>query len=161
MSISAVNVESVTVNPSKVRYSLTLDHLGNSSRGSLQLQRSDHRKDGTWMDDPKVNSRKTVPLPRGPAVDGIVALLPALLSRLGVTDPFTDYRLQLRGRLSAAGVLNVTIVVQVFTAQWVVKTIPNLAAFLEANPDIAPEVLTAWDTLDSAIDAANQREQWL
>ena len=161
MAVDAVNVETVTVNPAKVRYSFTLDHLGGSTRGLLMLQRSDKRDDGTWMDDPHPDSRKTVPMIIGSAVDGIAVLLPVLLPLLGVTDSYTDYRLQARGNLSAAGVLDVSLVIQVRTTSWIAKVIPSLTAFLTANPAIATQVLTAWSALDLAIDAANQKEQWL
>jgi hypothetical protein len=161
MAVDAINMESVTVNPTKVRYSFTLDHLGTSTRGQLMLQRSDKRDDGTWMDDPHANSQKIVPMVTDPAVDGIVALLPVLLPLLGISDAYTDYRLQARGNLSAAGVLDVFLVIQVRTTSWIAKVIPSLTAFLTANPAIATQVLTAWSALDLAIDAANAQEKWL
>ena len=161
MAINAVAGEVVTVNPTKVRYSFSLDHLGVSTRGQLMLQRSEKRDDGTWMDDPHPDSRKTVPMIIGSAVDGIAVLLPVLLPLLGVTDSYTDYRLQARGNLSAAGVLDVSLVIQVRTTSWIAKVIPSLTAFLTANPAIATQVLTAWSALDLAIDAANQKEKWL
>ena len=161
MAINAVAGEAITVDPTKVRYSFSLDHLGVSTRGQLMLQRSDKRDDGTWMDDPHPDSRKTVPMIIGSAVDGIVTLLPVLLPLLGVTDSYTDYRLQARGNLSAAGVLDVSLVIQVRTTSWIAKVIPSLTAFLTANPAIATQVLTAWSALDLAIDAANQKEKWL
>jgi hypothetical protein len=113
------------------------------------------------MDDPHPDSRKTVPMIIGSAVDGIAVLLPVLLPLLGVTDSYTDYRLQARGNLSAAGVLDVSLVIQVRTTSWIAKVIPSLTAFLTANPAIATQVLTAWSALDLAIDAANQKEKWL
>ena len=161
MAINAVAGEAVTVDPTKVRYSFTLDHLGGSTRGLLMLQRSDKRDDGTWMDDPHPDSRKTVPMIIGSAVDGIAVLLPVLLPLLGVTDSYTDYRLQSRGGLSKDGVLDVSITLQVRTTSWIAKVIPSLTAFLTANPAIATQVLTAWNDLDTAINAANQEEKWL
>jgi hypothetical protein len=161
MAINAVAGEVVTVNPTKVRYSFSLDHLGVSTRGQLMLQRSEKREDGTWMDDPHTNSRKIVPMVSGDAVDGLVALLPVLLPLLGVSESYADYRLQARGNLSTAGVLDVCLVIQVRTTSWIAKVIPSLTAFLTANPAIANQVLTAWSALDLAIDAANQKEKWL
>jgi hypothetical protein len=161
MAVNAIAGESVAVNPTKVRYSFSLDHLGGVTRGQLRLQRSDKRQDGTWMDDPHVGSCKTVSMIAGPAVDGIVALLPVLLPMLGVSDNYTDYRLQTRGNLSTAGVLDVSLVIQVRTTAWIAKTVPSLNAFLTSNPAIAAQVLIAWDNLDAAINAANQEEKWL
>jgi hypothetical protein len=161
MAVDAVVGESVTVNPTKVRYSFSLDHLGGTTRGQLCLQRSDKREDGTWMDDPHVGSRKTVPMIIGPAVDGIVALLPVLLPMLGVSDTYTDFRLRAQGNLSVTGVLDVSLVIQVRINAWIAKTIPSLGAFLTVNPTMAAQVLTAWGNLDAAINAANQEEKWL
>lgn len=158
---AARNTETLTVNPTKVRYSLSLDKLGTMQRGKLSLQRSDKRQDGTWLDDPRPDSRKQVTLPIGPAVEGIVALLPILLAKLGVAAVLADYRLRLTGFLSPAGVLDVSVAILYTDAGWKGKTIPSLTTFLAANQDIALQVLGAWDALDAEINAANQQEGWL
>jgi hypothetical protein len=165
MSVSATNVEPVAVAANRVRYGLSLDWLGTGRKGFLFVQRSEQRADGTWIDDPRPASSKTVPMPTTgamtTAVDGLAALLPPVLAALGVSDPFTRYRLSVRGRLSAAGALDVAIVAQVFTTAWQVKTIPSLAAFVAAQPALAAPVASAWDALDAAINAANAEERWL
>lgn len=156
------NTDPVIITPTSVRYSLTLDVLGGNKRGWLELQRSDKRQDGTWLDDPRMGARKRVPLPIGAAVDGLLALLPTLLAKLGVTDAYTDTRLQLRGSLNAAGVLDVLVIAQVRTCQqWVAKVIPSLTAFLATNQDIAAQVMGAWAALDAEINAANAQEGWV
>ncbi len=163
MSVSATTVSPVSVNPANVRYSLSLDLLGTARTGSLQLQRSEKRTDGVWMDDPHVGSARTVPLIASPAVDGIVALLPTLLGKMLSNVPsYTDFRLRAIGQLSTAGVLDVLIIIQLHTsAGWQVVQIPSLTAFLTANQDIAASINAAWDALDSAINAANAEEHWL
>jgi hypothetical protein len=117
------------------------------------------------MDDPRPASSKTVPIPTTQAmtaaVDGLAAVLPPVLAAIGMTDPFTRYRLSVRGRLSAAGALDVAIAAQVFTTAWQVKTIPSLADLLTANPALAATVASVWEALDRAINAANAEEKWL
>lgn len=163
MAVEATqDTDPVTITPTAVRYSLTLDVFGGNKRGWLDLQRSDRRQDGTWIDDPRQSARKRVILPIGPAVDGLLALLPTILAKIGVTASYTDVRLQLRGSLNAAGVLDVLIVVQVrIGQQWIAKVIPSLTAFLTANQDIAMQVMGAWAALDGEIDAANAQNGWV
>jgi hypothetical protein len=167
MAINAVNVTEVTVNPVNVRYSLALDSLGSSRRGSFALQRAEKRENGTWIDDPAIDSKKTVPIPTttamNAAVDGVVALLPSLLAALGVTESISQYKLRITGQLLTGGVLDENIVIQFIdsTKSVRVKTIPSLMAFLAAHPTLIEPVLTAWDSLDTAINTANATEEWL
>ena len=167
MAIDATTVTPVTVNPTNVRYSLNVDKFGTVSHGLLRLQRSENRTDGTWMDDPHPGSQKSVPLPTddttAAAWAGIEALLPSILSKLGVTATYTGYRLQLLGGLSLTGVLDVTVVVQLLLTGggWRCATVPSLNAFLTANTDISASVMLAWAALDAAINAANAGEKWL
>jgi len=164
MAIEATDVTQVTVNPTSIRYSLNVDKFTDVSRGRLQLQRSEKRQDGTWMDDPHPGSSKSVPIPDScnAAWLGVEAVLPSILTRIGVTDAYNGYRLQLLGSLSAAGVLDVIVVVQLMTAGgWKCASVPSLTAFLTANQDLAIQILTAWDGLDAAINAANAESRWL
>jgi hypothetical protein len=116
------------------------------------------------MDDPKQGSSKYVELPAScnAAYLGIEALLPTILERISVIDVYTGYRLQLLGNLSATGVLDVIVSVQLeIVAGWKCVSVPSLTAFLVANQDIATQILAAWDALDVVISAANQVEEWL
>src|SRR5271157_3490552 len=120
-NINAVNVTPVSVNPVNIRYSLLVDKFSDNLQGQLRLQRSECRSDGTWMDDPHIGSSKVVPLPTDTgtisAINGLVSLLPTFLSRINVTDSFTNFRLQLNSVLSATGVLDVSATVQLQTAK--------------------------------------------
>ena len=166
MAINATTVEQITVNPINVRYSLNVDKINNNVRGTLRLQRSEKREDGTWMDDPHQGSRKSIALPTDTATQtawaGIEALLPSILAKLNITITFTGYRLQLLGKLSTVGVLDVTIIMQLLTATgWKSAIIPSLNTFLAENTDLIVSVSTAWDALDTAINTANIVERWL
>lgn len=162
MAIIATGGKELTVNPTKVRYSFSLDCLGSNKRGWLQLQRSDHREDGTWLDDPSLSARKSVPMVMGTALDGLLALLPTILSALGTTTTYTDYRLQVRGTLDNNGVLDVSLNIQMLTANgWIAKRCGSLMAFLQANPGLIANINTAWDALDTAINDANSKENWV
>ena len=164
MAINATNVNEVTVNPTNIRYSLTLDQLS-SRTGRLYLQRSQKREDGTWIDDPSVGSKKNIPFPTTPemtsAIDGIVALLPSLLATFDVTDIVTQYRLRITGNLLVGGILDESVIIQFYTSKVQVKMIPSLTTFLNNNPDLAMPVLTAWDALDTVINNMNATEKWL
>ena len=165
MSINAINVNEVTVNPTNIRYSLSIRFIGSQS-GTLYLQRSEHREDGTWLDDPAVGSRKAIPLPTtdgmNAAIGGITSLLPAILAAIGITDSITTYRLHINGILSAGGVLDESIVIQMLiNNSWQAKTIPSLTAFLTDNPALASSVIAAWDALDTEINIENATERWL
>jgi hypothetical protein len=165
MPVNATNVEQVAVNPNRVRYSLSLDCLGAAPKGFLFLQRSEKRADGTWMDDPRPASSRIVPIPATDAMTaalaGLAALLPSVLAAAGFAEPFTQYRLRLKGRLSASGVLDVAVVAEVMTTAWRIRAIPSLNALLAANTGLAAAVALAWEALDAAINAANAEEKWL
>ena len=156
--VNATETTSVTVNANKLRYSLTYDVLGTMRRGALELQRADKRADGTWMDDPTPGSRRSVPMPAGVDMGPLLALLPAIMG----VDITGDVRLQLRGSLSPAGVLDVMIVVQFLApAGWEVRTIPSLNAWLPGHMQHAQAIGDVWATMDTRIDTANLAEGWL
>ena len=166
MAVSAKNPKTLTIAAAQIRYSLQLDSIGGRVGGSLDLQRSQRGADGAWLDDPRTEARKRVPLPEDKATQAAAAklldIVPSFLGPLGVEGPLKDVRLRLRGNLAADGKLVVSVSVQANTAGgWQVKQIPDLTKFLSANPSLAQPVLTAWDALDAAIDAANAEEGWL
>ena len=166
MAINATTAEQITINPTNVRYSINVDKLNGNTKGFLRLQRSEKREDGTWIDDPHPDSKKSIALPTDTATQtawaGIEALLPSILAKLNITITFTGYRLQLLGKLSTAGVLDVIIVMQLLAANgWKSAVIPSLNAFLSANTDLYFSVVSAWDALDTAINTANITERWL
>ena len=167
MTVNATIIESVTVNPANVRYSVNVDKFGDSHRGTLQLQRSEKRSDGTWMDDPHPDSRAIVSMPSDDATVAawgqIETLLPLILSKLGIAKSYGGYRLQLLGAIDSGGILDVVVVVQLMLTMggWQSASIPSLNAFLSENADVADSVLSAWASLDSAINAANATARWL
>ncbi len=166
MAVSAKNPKTLTIAAAQIRYSMQLDLIGGRIGGQLDLQRSQRREDGTWLDDPQTGARKRAPLPDDKAtqaaVTKLLAVVPSFLGPLGVEGQIKDVRLRLRGNLAADGKLVVSVSVQANTAGgWQIKQIPDLTKFLSANPSLAQPVLSAWDALDAAIDAANSQEGWL
>lgn len=163
MPIEAQNdVGPLTITPSNVRYSLYLERIADRRRCVADLQRSQRRENGTWVDDPRPSSRATVDLPWGDAVNGLVAVLPSVLERLGLAGELTQYRLRLRGFLTDAGIVDVALHAQVeIGGSWANRRLPSLNMFLAANLDLVPSVMGAWGTLDAAIDAANATEKWV
>lgn len=57
MAVEAQLGTELVIDPQNVRYSLTVDRLGDTARQRVDLQRSMKREDGTWVDDPLPTSK--------------------------------------------------------------------------------------------------------
>lgn len=154
------NTDALTVNPTKIRYGLNLSVEPGKTFASLMLQRSDKRKDETWLDDPRPDSRKSVPVPEDLDLSVITAIVPTLAEKLGLAD-YSKYRVTLQSKLDNAGVLDVQITMQALTSKGWRAGASGLTALLTANPDIAATVMGAWAALDKAVNAANAANKWL
>ena len=154
----------LTVTPSKVRYGVPLKGKAQGVQWvSLSLQRSQQNTDGTWVDDPRPDSAKIVGFtPTSAAIGAIAALIPSLLSRLGITAPAATYQLKITNSLLAGGAMNLALNIQAICGgQSKAKSIPSLTVFLTANPDLYAPVMSAWAALDSEINTANSDKRWL
>lgn len=154
MAVQATIREPLSMTPSMIRYSFS---LASNAKGSLNLQRAEKLGDGTWIDDPRPEARKTVPMPDEAAAI-IAPLLPVVL---GVTTTVSEYRLQCQSRLSNTGSLDVLLMIQANIGSWISRLIPSLTVFLSQNPNLAQTIGAAWDELDAVIGAANAKEGWL
>ena len=153
----------MTVTPNRVRYSLDIERIGNRTRCvGTKLQRSEKLEDGTWIDDPRPGSSVgPVEIPVGPAVAGLIALLPTILSRLGISGELGQFRMHLRDRLDN-GVLDVAMHAQAeLGGCWINKRMPSINAFVMANLDLAESINAAWMAMDGEIAAANTANGWL
>ena len=165
MAVAAItDTTPLTVTPSKVRYGVLLK--GNASgvlSVSLSLQRSQQNTDGTWVDDPRPDSAKIVGFaPTSAAIAAIAALVPTLLSRLGITAPASTYQLKITNTLLAGGAMNLDLNIQAICGgHSKAFQIPSLTAFLTANLDLYPAVMGAWAALDGEINTANSDKRWL
>jgi hypothetical protein len=168
--VPATTTTPLTLTPNAVRYGLSVDRLGGAYRGTLLLQRAQRDAGGAWVDDPRAGARASAGLPASlhAALDGLLALVPAIASRLlpGLAvAAVTDVRLTLRSVLADDGTLDVSIgslQCSVAPGRWLpVITVPSLSAFLAAHPDLIPQVGAAWAGLDAAVAAANDAEGWV
>ena len=153
MTVASTDCVPVTVSPSSVRYSLSMDNFGNVRRGFLSLQRAEKRDDGTWMDDPQQGSRTRVSFPpdadTAEAWSGIENLLPSILQKVNGPLAYSGYRIQLLGSLDSNGILDIVVQMQLLTTTgWQCVCVPSLNAFLAENADFASSILLAWASQD-------------
>jgi hypothetical protein len=166
MAIIAINDDPLTITPNSLRYSMELDYLRGNMSGTALLQRAQHNADGTWIDDPRPGSSLRVAFPTDAgmtaAIQGLLAIIPGVLQVLGIDGTISDTRLHIRSKVNESSVLVVSLVVQArCNNAWTLRFIPDVIAFVTANPTLAPSVLAAWDAMDVALNTANQANQWL
>jgi len=182
---TATTTTTLTVHAANFRYSLMVEsRTPGVYGGKLILRRAQYTANpananapGTWVDDPTPGAGQTVPIPPAltPALDGIFALLPQVLTALKVTGTPSATRMHIAGVLNADGTQRLSIVLQLLiTGRWQIASIADLNIFLGlAAPDpnakpapvvaaaMAAPVAAAWAALDTEVNALNASNKWV
>jgi hypothetical protein len=168
MSVSATKTEAITITPNAVRYTVVADRLEGNWTGKIELQRAQRDEPGLWIDDPRADAKQSVAVPASchAALDGLLTVIPDIVAAEmpSITlNAVSDVRLRLKSFLKPDTTLdaNITVQVRVIRDQWIAHQIPSLSAVLADNQSLAPGVMSAWASLDAALDAANTAEGWV
>jgi hypothetical protein len=168
MTVAATKTEAITITPNAVRYGVVADRLDGTWTGKINLQRAQRDDPGLWIDDPRADAKVSVAIPASchAALDGLLVVLPDIVEAEmpNITlNSVGDVRLRLKSTIQPDKTLdvNITVQVRVIRDQWIAHQISSLKAVLAANPALAAGVMSAWATLDAAVDAANAVEEWV